>query len=75
MLYTASEGCKIHGAWFLALAVGMGISLFIKALQYVFHRGFAEVDDVMHNTLGCIVGYLLVKGSWFMVKGQHLVHS
>lgn len=48
------------GSWLIALTVGMGISLSIEAMQYVFHRGFAEVDDVMHNTLGCIVGYMLV---------------
>ena len=53
---------------FFSMAVGMGISLFIKALQYVFYRGFAEVDDVMHNTVGCILGYLLVKGSRFIVN-------
>ncbi len=23
----------------------------------MFQRGFSEVDDVMHNTLGCLVGY------------------
>ena len=27
------------------------------------------VDDVMHNTVGCILGYILVKGSRLMVKG------
>jgi glycopeptide antibiotics resistance protein len=32
-------------------------------------RGFSEVDDVMHNTIGCIAGYIMVKGSRLMVKG------
>lgn len=27
------------------------------------------MDDVMHNTVGCILGYMLVKGLWLMVKG------
>ena len=26
------------------------------------------VDDVMHNTVGCLIGWLVVKGSWLMVK-------
>lgn len=45
----------------------------MEAMQYFFHRGFAETDDVMHNTLGCILGYslwLMVHGSWCMVKGS-----
>lgn len=41
----------------MALMVGMGISLSIEAMQYFFQRGFAETDDVMHNTLGCVIGY------------------
>lgn len=60
----------VQGAWLITLAVGMGISLSIEAMQYIFHRGFAETDDVMHNTLGCVLGYMLVKGSRSMVKGS-----
>lgn len=41
----------------IALMVGMGISVSIEAMQYFFHRGFAETDDVMHNTMGCVIGY------------------
>jgi glycopeptide antibiotics resistance protein len=57
------------GSWLIALAVGMGISASIEAMQYFFHRGFAETDDVMHNTIGCIAGYMLVNVSRFIVKG------
>ena len=45
------------GSWLIALTVGMGISLSIEAMQYFFHRGVAETDDVMHNILGCVLGY------------------
>jgi glycopeptide antibiotics resistance protein len=55
--------------WWKALLIGCGISVTIEALQFFFMRGFSEVDDVMHNTLGCILGYILVKGSRLMVKG------
>lgn len=50
----------VKGSWLITLAVGMGISVSIEAMQYFFHRGFAETDDVMHNTIGCILGYMLV---------------
>ena len=59
---------RVKGSWLIAMMVGMGISLSIEAMQYFFHRGFAETDDVMHNTIGCILGYMLVKGSRFMVN-------
>ena len=43
--------------WWKALLIGCGISVSIEALQYFFHRGFSETDDIMHNTLGCLIGY------------------
>ena len=30
-------------------------------------KGFSEVDDVMHNTVGCLIGWCMVKGSRLMV--------
>ena len=47
--------------------IGCGISVTIESLQFFFMRGFSEVDDVMHNTVGCLIGWFMVKGSWFRV--------
>lgn len=52
---------RVKSAWLITLIVGLGISVSIEALQYFFHRGFAETDDVMHNTLGCMIGCGLYK--------------
>ena len=41
----------------LIVGTGLGISISIETLQYFFHLGFAELDDVMHNTIGCILGF------------------
>lgn len=66
----------VHGSRFtinkalLAALIGCGISVSIETLQYFFYRGFSELDDVMHNTIGCILGYLLVKGSRL-----HMIHD
>jgi len=49
--------------------IGGGVSMCIEAMQYFYNRGFAETDDVMHNTIGCIAGYMLVNVSRFIVKG------
>lgn len=44
-----------------AIMAGTGISVGIELLQWLFRKGFADVDDVIHNTLGCVVGYLLYR--------------
>ena len=54
--------------WWKVLLIGCGISVTIEALQFWFMKGFSEVDDVMHNTVGCLIGWLMVKGSRFMMK-------
>lgn len=62
----------VRKGWMVALMVGMLISVAIETLQFVFRKGYAEVDDVIHNTLGCLVGYslwLMVHGAWLKVHG------
>lgn len=53
--------------WWMVLLIGFGISLSIESLQFVLKRGLSEVDDVIHNTLGCLIGIMIVaiiKGFW-----------
>ena len=56
--------------WWKVLLIDCGISVAIESLQFFLMRGFSELDDVMHNTVGCLIGWLMVKGSRFMVKGS-----
>jgi len=44
-----------------AISLGCLISISIETLQFIFKRGFCEVDDVMHNTLGCLIGSGIVQ--------------
>lgn len=46
--------------WWMVLLIGFCISVSIEALQYLFHKGFSEFDDVFHNTLGCAIGIMIV---------------
>ncbi len=60
-----------QATWWKALLIGCGISVTIESLQFFLMRGFSEVDDVMHNTLGCAIGFLIVaiiKGIWLLQK-------
>ncbi len=45
--------------WYWTLAAGAGTSLIIEALQYSFGRGQADIDDLLCNTLGAMLGYCL----------------
>lgn len=49
--------------WWKVLLIGCGISVTIESLQFFFMKGFSEVDDVIHNTVGCLIGWFMVKGS------------
>lgn len=40
-----------------AIVIGVCISLGIELLQFFYGKGFSEIDDVIHNTLGCMIGY------------------
>ena len=60
---------RVKGSWLVALLIGCSISVTIESLQFFFMRGFSELDDVMHNTVGCLMGWCMVKGSRFMVIG------
>lgn len=43
--------------WKKVTVIGMCLSVGIEVMQFVYRKGFSEVDDVMHNTLGCLIGY------------------
>ncbi|MCL1896274.1 MAG: VanZ family protein [Clostridiales bacterium] len=43
-------------------ALGLAFSFFIETMQFVFHKGIAELDDLILNTSGVAIGYLLY---WF----------
>lgn len=46
------------------ILIGLGISMTIEVMQYFLQRGVSELDDVIHNTLGCFMGgtsYMVVK--------------
>ena len=44
-----------------AVLVGVLVSSVIEISQLVLKRGLFEFDDIFHNTVGCVVGYLIYK--------------
>lgn len=47
--------------WWVVLMIGICISFSIEVSQYFTHRGFSELDDIYHNTMGCMIGYGLYR--------------
>ena len=43
------------------LKIGCFISLTIEILQLFSRRGVFNIDDVIHNTLGCVIGFGIFK--------------
>ncbi len=55
-------GCGVwRMTWKRVLVIGLVLSIAIEVLQFMFKKGFCEVDDVMHNALGSLVGYGIYK--------------
>ena len=46
-----------HIEWKKVVQWGCLLSIVIEVSQYVLRKGYCEVDDVIHNTLGCLIGY------------------
>ena len=46
-------------SWWKVLLMGLGFSLFIECSQLVLHMGCFDTADLVHNTLGAIVGYIV----------------
>ena len=49
---------KINSKRWLIIPISGALSFVIELSQYVFKLGYAEIDDVIHNTLGCALGLL-----------------
>lgn len=44
--------------WY-ALEIGFFLSFFIELTQLITTRGVFNVDDIIHNILGCVIGFSL----------------
>lgn len=48
--------------WYKVLLIGLACSLTIEVLQYAFLRGVAQTDDLLHNSVSCLLGWGVAKG-------------
>ena len=51
-------GCTFKNInWRRIVLIGGCLSLSIELFQLIIKRGLSELDDVMHNSIGCLIGY------------------
>ena len=46
--------------WYITYLIGFASTLFIEVTQLISKRGIFEFDDILNNTLGCMIGYGIV---------------
>lgn len=42
------------------IVAGFLLAVLIETMQFVLQKGYAELDDVLHNTLGALIGGMIV---------------
>ena len=61
----------------LTILPGIILSIAIETVQFITHRGLCETDDVIHNTLGTLIGYscwlLIVKARGNIMKTRNKI--
>ena len=55
--------------WKRVFVTALVLSVFIELSQFIFNLGWCEVDDVISNTLGAMIGY----GIWWKVNKRKIV--
>lgn len=50
--------------WSFALIGGLMASTTIEMIQYVFQLGQSDIDDIIANTLGAVLGYAILRLVW-----------
>ena len=55
--------------WKHVFVTALVLSVFIELSQFIFNLGWCEVDDVISNTLGAMIGYWI----WWKVSKRKIV--
>lgn len=67
ILLPVAAGRRIHPA--VALLAGAVLSGTIEVSQFIFARGLFEWDDIIHNSLGCMLGCVVANSVYkFLLK-------
>ncbi len=59
--YLVPSICVFFRRWWKVLLLGAVASLTIETTQLITHLGWFDASDLLHNTLGTLIGYALYK--------------
>ena len=59
---------KLNSYLYLSVVFIVVINI-LEFSQYYFNRGYAELDDVMLNTMGMSLGFIIYK-KWFIITDK-----
>lgn len=51
---------RYRGSFAKTVAAGMVFSFSVEAIQFIINVGSFDIDDIILNTAGCTIGYLLL---------------
>lgn len=57
---------RVFKKWWCTYSVGLLLTILIEVSQYISKRGIFEVDDIINNTLGCMIGYGIWQLGYFI---------
>ena len=43
--------------WYKVVLFGIGVSVLIEVIQLITLKGFCDIDDVILNGIGCVIGW------------------
>lgn len=61
--------------WYKVLIIGLSCSLSIELLQYLFMKGFTQTDDILHNSMGCLIGWWIAKQIGLLFEKKRITKS
>ncbi len=60
---------------FYAIGIGFVLSFLIELTQLISTRGVFNVDDIIHNVLGCIIGFSVFMTCYKIIQKIAIDHS
>ena len=54
------------------LLIAISFSLCIETSQYVLEKGIAQIDDVMHNAIGAMIGWWIARLTTFFIASVRI---
>ncbi|MBQ2971220.1 MAG: VanZ family protein [Ruminococcus sp.] len=53
---------------FYAVIIGVALSLLIELSQFILQNGYSEITDLIHNTLGALIGAVVTVAAVYISK-------